>query len=155
MKFKALFTGVGAGLMYFLDPQQGARRRNMTRDRTLAFFRTAGRRSARAGRGVAAEAYGVTQKITHMRDEPKELDDITLARKVESEIFRDRDVPKGNINVNVIDGVVELRGEIEEPGMIEDLEQAARKVGGVKDVENLLHTPGTPAPTTPEGGGES
>ena len=152
MKFKALFAGLGAGLMYFLDPQQGARRRNMTRDRTLAFFRKAGRRSVRAGRGVAAEAYGVTQKITHMREEPKELDDITLARKVESEIFRDRDVPKGNVNVNVVDGVVELRGEIEEPGMIEDLEKAARKVAGVKGVENLLHAPGTPAPTTPEGG---
>jgi hypothetical protein len=32
--------------------------------------------------------------------------------------------------------------------MIEDLEKAARKVQGVRDVENLLHAPGTSAPTS-------
>src|SRR4051812_5327655 len=31
---------------------------------------------------------------------PKDLDDVGLARKVESIIFRDEDVPKGKIDVN-------------------------------------------------------
>jgi osmotically-inducible protein OsmY len=56
-------------------------------------------------------------------------------------------VPKGQINVNAENGVIVLRGEVEEPDLIRDLEQKTRKVQGVQEVENLLHTPGTPAPT--------
>src|SRR4051812_13555166 len=40
---------------------------------------------------------------------PKALDDVTIARKVETELFRDPAVPKGDIDVNVADGVLFLR----------------------------------------------
>jgi osmotically-inducible protein OsmY len=146
----AIWTGIGAGLMYFFDPQQGNRRRKLLVDRTGGFFRGSARKAGRAGRGVASEAYGVTQKVKHVREEEKDLDDVTLARKVETEIFRDAEAPKGQVDVNVVDGVVYLRGEVEED-MIKDLEKATRKVSGVKGVENLLHPPGAPAPTAPEG----
>jgi osmotically-inducible protein OsmY len=53
-------------------------------------------------------------------------------------------VPKGKINVSVVDGVVELRGEADTPDMVDELVKKARKVQGVRDVENLLHLP-TPA----------
>ena len=142
---------LGAAAMYFLDPQQGRRRRAMARDRTAALFRRGARRGSRAARAVSAEAYGVTQKVTHLREEPKEQpDDITLARKVESEIFRDPDVPKGDINVNAVDGIVYLRGQVGSQDLISELEKKTRKVQGVRGVENLLHLEGTPAPTTPE-----
>ena len=72
-------------------------------------------------------------------------DDTTLARKVETEIFRDPEVPKGQINVNAEDGVVILRGEVDRPELIRDLEEMTRNVKGVKGVENLLHAPGTEA----------
>jgi osmotically-inducible protein OsmY len=140
-------VGLGAALTYFFDPQQGARRRNVTRDRVLAFFRQRGRQLERAGRGVQAEAYGAVQKAKHRKEEEKlDTDDVTLARKVETEIFRDPDVPKGQINVNAEDGVVILRGEVERPELIADLEEKTRSVQGVKGVENLLHTPGAEAP---------
>src|SRR3954464_9929170 len=38
------------------------------------------------------------------------IDDTTLARKVETEIFRDDSVPKGDTNINSEFGVVFLRG---------------------------------------------
>ena len=140
-------VGAVAALTYFFDPNSGARRRAMLRDRTLALFRRGARTTEQAGSAVAAEAYGVSQQIQHREEEDKgQLDDVTLARKVESEIFRDADVPKGNINVNAEYGVVYLRGEVESPDLIKDLEEQARKVQGVYDVKNLLHTPGTPAP---------
>jgi BON domain len=142
----ALGALIGIVVAYFLDPQNGARRRNVTRDRTLAFFRHGGRRAAQAGRAVGAEAYGVKQKATHLREEPKVYDDVTLARKVESEIFRSPDVPKGSINVNAADGVVSLRGEVGSPELVDDLVSRTRDVQGVRDVENLLHVLGTPAP---------
>jgi osmotically-inducible protein OsmY len=141
-------AGAVAAITYFFDANSGARRRAMLRDRTLAFFRRGARKSERAGRAVAAEAYGVTQKVQHLKEEDKgPIDDVTLTRKVETEIFREADVPKGQINVNAEHGVVYLRGEVESPDMISDLEKQARKVQGVSDVRNLLHTPGTPAPT--------
>jgi osmotically-inducible protein OsmY len=147
--FLALGAAIGAGIAFFFDPQNGKRRRNMLQDRTAGFFRQSGRRAERAGRAVAAEAYGVKQKATHLKEEEKpQPDDVTLARKVETELFRPADAPKGQVSVNVESGVVYLRGEVERPEIIKDLEDRARNVQGVREVENLLHLPGTPAPTT-------
>jgi osmotically-inducible protein OsmY len=146
MKLLAIGGALGALLAFFLDPQAGRRRRIETRDRVLATFRRAGRKTARAGRGVAAEAYGVAQKAQHLREEPKEYDDATLAHKVETEIFRDVEIPKGQININAQEGVIQLRGELPNEEMIEDLVSRVRDVQGVRDVENLLHLPGQPAP---------
>jgi osmotically-inducible protein OsmY len=143
------FGAAIAALTWFFDPQNGARRRSMTRDRVLALFRQGGRKAERAGRTVAAEAYGLKQKATHLKEEEKpQPDDATLTRKVETEIFRDAEVPKGKINVNAEGGVVFLRGEIDDVDLIDELEKAARKVQGVREVENLLHAPGAPAPAS-------
>jgi hypothetical protein len=79
--------------------------------------------------------------------EPKELDDVALARKVETIIFRDEAVPKGQIDVNAAGGVVWLRGEAKTPDMIEALEAQTAEIPEVRKVENLLHLPKTPAPT--------
>jgi osmotically-inducible protein OsmY len=147
MKLLALFAAAGAALAYFLDPRNGKRRRHVAVDRVGGFFRRRGRDVSRTGRAVTSEAYGVAKKATHLREKKKpQPNDATLTSKVESEIFRDADVPKGRISVNAEDGVVYLRGEVESPDLISHLEQAARKVQGVQDVENLLHVPGSPAP---------
>jgi osmotically-inducible protein OsmY len=148
---KRLFTlgaAMGAALAYFFDPETGNRRRSMTRDRVLAFFRRTGHQAGRAGQAAKSQAYGVTQKAVHLKDRTKEEpDDAMLAHKVETELFRDADVPKGDINVNAENGVVYLRGQVADEGLAETLGKSARKIQGVREVENLLHTPGTPAPT--------
>ena len=87
------------------------------------------RRKAIVGRAVG---------VGRHRDS-SELNDPAIARKVESEIFRDDDVPKGSINVNAENGVVYLRGEANSPEQVEQLAKAARSVGGVREVKNLLH----------------
>lgn len=143
-------AAIGAALVYFFDRQEGARRRSTARDRVLGFLRSRSREAARAGQGVAAKAYGAKEKLAHRDEEPKEFDDITLANKVRTEIFRDEDAPKGDVNVNVEDGVVYLRGEIQGQEMIEDLVERTRSVQGVQGVENLLHVPGTEAPAKAE-----
>lgn len=81
---------------------------------------------------------GRVVSLVRHRD-PSDLNDPALARKVESEIFRGDDVPKGSINVNAENGVVYLRGEAGSPEQVEQLGKAARAVGGVRDVKNLLH----------------
>jgi BON domain len=142
----ALGGALGALLAYFFDPENGTRRRHVAFDRTAGLFRSGGRRAARAGRGVAAEAYGVSQKVQHLQEKPKDYDDATLADKIRSQVFRNPDVPKGKLNVNVQNGVVQLRGEVPRRELIDDLVEQTRKVQGVRDVENLLHLPGTEAP---------
>ena len=143
----ALGVATGAALVYFFDPETGNRRRSTIRDRVLAFFRRTGRQAGRAGQTAKSQAYGMTQKAVHLKERPKEQpDDATLAHKVETEIFRDADVPKGKVNVNAENGVVFLRGEVTDESVVEALGNAAREVHGVVDVENLLHVPGTPAP---------
>jgi hypothetical protein len=78
---------------------------------------------------------------------PKDLDDVALARKVETIIFRDDAVPKGDIDVNAANGVVWLRGQAKTPEMIKGLERQCAAIPEVRQVENLLHLPKTPAPT--------
>jgi osmotically-inducible protein OsmY len=86
------------------------------------------------------------RKATHRSPEdPFPPNDVTLARKVESDLFRDPDVPKGRINVNAEGGIIVLRGELGRREQIEAVEAAVRRIPGVREVENLLHLPGTPA----------
>jgi osmotically-inducible protein OsmY len=145
MTRKLRLAAFGAALAYFFDPDNGKRRRKVAADRIAGLFRRHGRRLAR---GAASGAYGLKQRATHRREEPKpQPDDVTLARKVETEIFRDADVPKGKINVNAENGKIVLRGEADSSEMIDDLVNKARGVQGVQDVENLLHIPGDPART--------
>jgi osmotically-inducible protein OsmY len=75
------------------------------------------------------------------------LNDPALARKVESEIFRGGDLPKGDISVNAEYGVIYLRGKVEDPDVMEKLVTRARAVDGVRAVENLTHLPSEAAPT--------
>ena len=127
------YAALGAALAYFFDPQNGRSRRKDAIKRIVGL--------SQQGRGR------LTAKATELREGPKpQPDDVTLAHKVESEIFRDADVPKGQINVNAEEGKVVLRGEVESAEMIDELVSKARKVQGVQEVENLLHTPGQTAP---------
>jgi osmotically-inducible protein OsmY len=132
---------------YFLDPRVGRRRRSSARDWTLSRARRLLRRADRARRHAASTVYGKRQAYLHRSELPKDQpDDATLAHKVESIIFRDHTVPKGQISVNAEEGVVWLRGEVPEQTMIDALIGRAREVQGVVRVESLLHLPGQDAP---------
>jgi osmotically-inducible protein OsmY len=138
----------GALAAFFLDPVSGRRRRAELGMRVPGFFRRRQRQVGRLGRRVSSDVYGLKQRVTHSGRRPEEgrLNDPALARKVETEIFRDPHVPKGNINVQAHDGVVELRGEVPSSELIDELVERTRSIPEVRDVENLLHPPGTPAP---------
>ncbi len=96
-----------------------------------------GRKRREAAKGAVHEA------TAPVRQAGREYDDVTLARKVESEVLGGEGAPKGSVVVNVADGVVELRGEVDSVEDMASLGEAAGKVTGVKDVHNLLHTPGS------------
>jgi len=124
----------GAAAAYFLDAD---RRAAVTGKASAAASSGASTVSSNA-RYAAGRAKGAASAVTPSPTRLEDADDVTLARKVETEIFRDADVPKGKINVNAENGKVVLRGEVDEPSLIEDLEQRTKKVQGVREVENLL-----------------
>ena len=88
-------------------------------------------------------------RVIHLEDSTPPENDPTLEQKVQSEIFQGLDIPSGQININAEDGVIVLRGAVDRPDQITDIERRVRGVTGVQDVRNLLHLQGTPAPTTP------
>jgi osmotically-inducible protein OsmY len=130
----------GMAFMYYADPQNGRRRRHVTRDKGLSLARHAARRGRRLAHHVTSDAKGYVERARHAQGGAEQLDDQTLVDKVESIVFRDRDIPKGQINVNAENGVVFLRGEVPSSELVEALETRVRKVHGVRDVTNLLHT---------------
>jgi osmotically-inducible protein OsmY len=146
MRRLGITAALAAAAAWLLDPASGRRRRALLRDRTAGFFRRGARRSERFGRHMASDTQGLAQRAAHLREEPKVLDDATLKNKVETEIFRSADAPKGRVSVNAQHGIVQLRGEVDSPDMIDDLVKKTRSIQGVREVENLLHVPGSPAP---------
>ncbi len=142
MPLYVLAGAIGAAIAYFFDPENGRRRRKIFVDKAGKYTRRAGQRA----QGATAQAEGLKQKATHLKEEPKpQPDDVTLARKVETEIFRDADAPKGSVVVTVANGIVELRGETD-MHWSERLETEAAKVSGVQGVRNLTHRPGETPP---------
>lgn len=97
-------------------------------------------------RRVHALSHKARAGIRHALPGTSSYDDQTLKAKIETELFREEHALKGLLNVNVQGGVTQLRGEVDSPELIEELVRRTQKVRGVRDVENLLHVPGTPAP---------
>ena len=136
----------GAALEFFLDPRSGRRRRNLVHDRTKGAVRRRTRRIEHQLHYEAGRVTGLAHAIAHRDQGARELDDVSLAHKVESELFRDRTVPKGQISINADRGTIVLRGQLEDEQQIHRIERTVRDIAGVRDVENLLHGPGVPAP---------
>jgi hyperosmotically inducible periplasmic protein len=130
----------GAALAYYLDPRSGRRRRHLARDKAVHYARQGGRRGRRLVRHASSDAYGMgrrfASRLPHMQPG---FDDAPLVDRVESIVFRDREIPKGQININAERAIVFLRGEVARPELLEELEARVRKVRGVRGVENKLH----------------
>jgi osmotically-inducible protein OsmY len=141
---------LGALLGYFLDRTAGRRRRHTARDRTISRLRRGERRAAMRARRTESHAVGVARRTVNAarRGQREPLDDVTLAHKVESELYRRARVPKGQISINAEDGFVFLRGVMDRQEDIARVGAATRQIDGVREVENLIHLPGTPAPAS-------
>ena len=100
-----------------------------------------------AQKAVGGVLGGGRQERKTSSSQPKDLDDVTIAHKVESALFRDRRIAKGKVDVNVVKGVVWLRGQARTPQLVKLAERRASSVPEVSKVENLLHLPKTPAPS--------
>jgi osmotically-inducible protein OsmY len=142
-----LAGAAGAAAAYIFDPDRGRTRRAQARDQLVSRARRARRDLDKRARYAAGTATGIAKRATGAGSGRESLVDASLARKVESVIFRPEDAPKGRVSVNAEDSVVFLRGEVETQDQIDALVHSAQNVEGVNEVRNLMHLPGEPAPS--------
>jgi hypothetical protein len=152
----ASLVALGAAMMYVFDPRLGRRRRALLRDKAVKAYhfvtRRAPERIEHRARYVAGRLHGLEHEVAHEvghllhPDAETPPDNVTLAQRVRSEIFAPADIPDGAINVDAYEGIVTLRGELPTQEMIERVVRMAKRVEGVREVRNLMHTPGMPVP---------
>jgi osmotically-inducible protein OsmY len=142
-----LGAALGAAAALLFDPDRGRGRRVRMADQAGRVARRTRRSIGRERRLVLARAAGAIAALRARGLPSSPANDATLKERIESELLRDRAIPKGAININAEQGIVVLRGEVPDAEMRTTLEERAAAIRGVWYVENLLHLPGEPAPT--------
>jgi osmotically-inducible protein OsmY len=127
--------GLGAALMYVLDPERGKKRRATVRDKALAGAHKAGDRLAARSRDVANRARGVAAELKSLT-KSEEADDRVLEERVRAELGRVVAHP-ASVDAAAVAGTVILSGSVL-TSELDELLSAVRGVPGVEDVENRL-----------------
>jgi osmotically-inducible protein OsmY len=134
---RALLTGLGLGLglMYFMDPERGRRRRALARDKVTHTTRACAGTMSAVWADLAHRSAGLVARARRIgRRDP--VDDDVLVERVRAKLGRLVSYPHA-IDVSAIDGCVHLRGvalQSEVPGLVRTIS----RVSGVRDVIDAL-----------------
>src|ERR1051325_11462958 len=137
MKLKTILVsiGLGAGLMYFYDPQHGERRRTMVRDRANKLVNDFDDSIDMAVRDARNRARGVLSEMTaKLSDEG--APDWILEERVRSNLGR-MGANTRAVSVTANGGRVILSGPVLRDD-VDAIETAARRTRGVHSVDNQL-----------------
>lgn len=142
-KLKSLMygLGLGAGLMYFWDPERGNRRRALVRDQVVSMRHDADRSLATAMEDMRNRTRGILAE-TMATVSNEGAPDWLLVERAKAEIGR-HVRHAGAVEIDVDGGRLILRG----PALkdeVEDIVRAATRVRGVKGVENQMDIHETP-----------
>ena len=143
MKIKTLLTsiGLGAGLMYFLDPQHGVRRRTMVIDRANRFVNNIDESIDIAVQDARNRARGVLSEMTARLSE-EDSPDWILEERVRSNLGR-LGRPTRALDIRADGGRIYLSGPIlreDEDSVV----KAALRTRGVYGVENQIQVVDNP-----------
>jgi uncharacterized membrane protein len=128
--------GIGAGLMYVLDPYSGARRRALVRDKLVHLSRALRVGAFRTERDVWYRTRGLAHRVrSRIQPGPAPDDEILLAH-IRAEIGRYVSHPR-SIDAAVRGGAVTLSGPILERE-VPHLLIAIRRIRGVRNIDNRL-----------------
>jgi uncharacterized membrane protein len=128
-------AGLGFGLMYFLDPNSGRRRRALVRDRAGRLTRDSRELLDKASRDFRNRAQGLRHLGSQILLREEASDNVVVAR-VRSRLGRACTHPSA-IQVSAREGVVILRGPVLEDE-VRGILSAAAAVRGVREVRNEL-----------------
>lgn len=143
-----MMLGLAAGttVMFVLDPRAGKRRRALARDKVVhlgnSMDELVNERIPSKMEYLSGVARGARYRSTPHHDGGQLPDDDQfITDRVMSIVFRDPNLPKGDINVNTVDQVVYLHGHVDDAKLVQEIEQRVRKVEGVRDVVNVINRP--------------
>ena len=139
-----LLGALGAALAYLFDPDRGRSRRSKARDQAGAALRRVRERGSRKIRYAGGRVEGVAARARGA-GELKPEDDLDVVQGIRQALSR-LDFGTEDVNIEVVDGVATLRGEVKNPDQLKKVESEATGVPGVREVQSYLHLPGTPAP---------
>jgi osmotically-inducible protein OsmY len=129
-------TGLGAGMMYVLDPRLGRRRRALVRDKAQAYWRRMGKFISQTARDARQRTYGlIAETRTQLRGADVPEDTVLVAR-VRAQIGHVVS-QAGTVDVTAHQGRVTLSGSIA-AHEVEKLLSAVASVAGVTAVINRL-----------------
>ncbi len=133
MNYRALLAGAGLGtaLMFLLDPDRGARRRALARDKLIRGSRLARAGAGRTARDMAHRASGMLHEVRASRHLEDVSDDILIGR-VRAKLGRVCSHPHA-IEVAAHDGEVTLRGLI----LASEVDTLISSVAGVRGVSSV------------------
>jgi hypothetical protein len=129
-------TGLGAGMMYVLDPRLGRRRRALVRHKAQAYWRRLGKFISQTVRDARQRTYGlIVETQTQLRgaDVPE---DAVLVARVRAQIGHVAS-RAGTVEVTAHQGRITLSGSIA-AHEVEQLLSAVASVAGVTAVVNRL-----------------
>ena len=129
------YLGLGAGLMYLLDPDRGRRRRAMARDRIARAVNILGSATKITARDLSHRAQGILAEGGHLFKN-QEVSDKTLEARVRSKLGRLVSHPQA-IAVAVDHGRVALSGPVP-AGEVAGLLKSVSKIPGVLVVKDAL-----------------
>jgi hypothetical protein len=130
-------AGLGAGLMYLLDPQGGRGRRAVARDKSVSAIKNGGKAAAKTSRHLGNKTKGlVSQAGSKLRGSDLMEDGEALLKQVRRKIRRTASHPMA-VEVVVREGNVVLHGLIL-ASELEGLLAAIRTIEGIAAIENQL-----------------
>lgn len=133
----AICFGIGAGLMYLLDPNQGRRRRHVLQDKAGHYYRTSQTNLQKKSRDLKNRASGmVAESRSRLSSNPEPVSDAKLVDRVRSRMGRHVSHPHA-IHVTAEEGRVTLDGAIFESEAAQVL-SAIRATPGVHEVVDRL-----------------
>jgi hypothetical protein len=126
-------AGLGAGLMYLLDPYGGRRRRSLIRDKAVHGVHTTGDAAGKVSRDMKNRAKGVAS-LFKRADAKKEVSDSVLVDRVRSELGGVVGHP-GSIHVEASNHRVRLSGVV----LKRELKKLIKRVKSVRGVREIEH----------------
>jgi uncharacterized membrane protein len=129
-------VGLGAGLMYVMDPDLGRRRRALLRDQAVRLGNKACAMADAAARDLSHRATGLMANLKSFFSGESDVSDYQLVERVRSGLGRCVSHPR-SIEVSAQQGKVTLRGPIL-AHEVDELICGVSSVCGVKEVANQL-----------------
>lgn len=126
-------AGLGAGVMFLLDPDRGKRRRALLRDKAIHLSRVGSCTVGKISRDIRNRAIGVASEV-RARLKEAEVPDTVLVDRVKSRLGR-YPVHDRSIAVSADNGTVTLRGDV----LSNEVDTLLSAVSAVRGVENVLN----------------